>query len=211
MRITLNQLQPNRYDYEDVYLTDPLTLVVPEWNKWWKRWLREWAVKILRKLGATTKMERREYYKSIDIQYDEIDNLNWKDVTPRMGATYDLFGNGKTALKVTLNKYLEGLGTTGFGAAQVSDAPNPILRLLNQTQRTWNDADRDFIPDCDLNNFSANGECLTLDNAATFGTITPGTSYDPDLLVGWGRRSFNWELTASVQHEIVPPSRPGIR
>ena len=45
----------------------------------------------------------------------EIENLKWKDITPKMGATYDLFGNGRTALKFTLNKYLEGMGTTGAG------------------------------------------------------------------------------------------------
>ena len=67
--------------------------------------------------------------RNLNIQFPELDNLSWNDVTPRLGATYDVFGNGKTALKVTLNKYLEGLGTTGFGAAQVTDAPNPILRL----------------------------------------------------------------------------------
>ena len=142
--------------------------------------------------------------RTLNIQYDKIDNLSWHDVTPRLGATYDLFGNGKTALKVTLNKYLEGLGTTGFGPAQVSDAPNPVNRLLNQTQRVWADADVDFVPDCDLNNFAANGECLALDNAPIFGTVTPGTSYDPDLMTGWGKRSFNWEFTSSVQHELIP-------
>jgi hypothetical protein len=142
--------------------------------------------------------------RSINIAYDKIDNLSWNDITPRMGATYDVFGNGKTALKVTLNKYLEGLGTTGFGPAQVSDAPNPVNRLLNQSQRVWSDADRDFVPDCDLNNFAPNGECLALDSAAIFGTVVPGTSYDPDLMEGWGKRSFNWEFTTSVQHEIVP-------
>jgi hypothetical protein len=142
--------------------------------------------------------------RTLNIQYDKIDNLSWNDITPRLSATYDMFGNGKTAWKVTLNKYLEGLGTTGFGPAQVSDAPNPVNRLLNQTQRVWADADVDFNPDCDLNNFAANGECLALDNAPIFGTVTPGTSYDPDLMTGWGKRSFNWEFTTSVQHELVP-------
>ena len=125
-------------------------------------------------------------------------------MTPRLGATYDVFGNGKTAFKVTLNKYLEGLGTTGFGAAQVSDAPNPVNRLLNRRSASGRDANRDFVPDCDLNNFAANGECVALDNAAIFGTVTPGTSYDPDLMTGWGKRAFNWEFTTSVQQEIMP-------
>jgi len=151
--------------------------------------------------------------RTLNVQYGKIDNLSWNDVTPRLGATYDVFGNGKTAFKVTLNKYLEGLGTTGFGAAQTSDAPNPINRLLNTTQRTWNDTNTfpagdprngNLRPDCDLNNFALNGECGALDNAAIFGTVTPGTSYDPDLMKGWGKRAFNWEFTTSVQQEIVP-------
>jgi hypothetical protein len=142
--------------------------------------------------------------RNLNIQYDKIDNLSWNDVTPRLGATYDVFGTGKTAFKVTLNKYLEGLGTTGFGAAQTSDAPNPINRLLNTTQRVWGDANGNLVPDCDLNNFNLNGECGALDNAAIFGTVTPGTSYDPDLMTGWGKRAFNWEFTTSVQQEILP-------
>jgi hypothetical protein len=141
---------------------------------------------------------------NLNVNFDRIENLNWKDITPKMGATYDLFGNGRTALKVTLNKYLEGLGTTGFGPSQVSDAPNPINRLVNQTTRPWTDSDRDFVPDCDLQNFAANGECGNLVNAANFGTVTPGTSYDPDLLNGWAKRFYNWEFTAGVQHELVP-------
>ena len=31
----------------------------------------------------------------------------YNDITPRMGASYDLFGNGKTALKVSMSKYLQ--------------------------------------------------------------------------------------------------------
>ena len=67
---------------------------------------------------------------NLNVSFPKIDNISWKDVTPKLGATYDLFGNGKTALKVTLNKYLEGMGTTGFGAAQVTDAPNPLNRSV---------------------------------------------------------------------------------
>jgi hypothetical protein len=140
----------------------------------------------------------------LNVSFPEINNLSWHDITPKLGATYDLFGTGKTALKVTLNKYLEGLGTTGFGPAQVTDAPNPILRLNTTTTRTWGDADSDFAPDCDLLNYLPNGECGVLLNAAIFGTVQPGTSYDPDLMTGWGKRAFNWEFTTGVNHEIMP-------
>ena len=144
--------------------------------------------------------------RSLNVQFPKADNLNWHDITPKLGATWDVFGNGRTALKVTLNKYLEGLGTTGFGAAQVTDAPHPILRLsgvnVNST-RTWGDANGNFVPDCNLNDFGVSGECGPLSGAATFGTLVPGTTYDPELLEGWGKRSNNWEFTAAVQHELM--------
>jgi hypothetical protein len=144
----------------------------------------------------------------LNLSFPEIDNLDWKDITPKMGATYDVFGDGRTAFKVTLNKYLAGLGTTGG----LSDPPNPINRLNIQDTRGWNDnffgagdpRSGNFRPDCDLVNYQANGECAALANASTFGTITPGTSYDPDLLEGWGRRDYNWEFTVAVQQEVLP-------
>ncbi|HET9361764.1 MAG TPA: carboxypeptidase regulatory-like domain-containing protein [Vicinamibacterales bacterium] len=150
---------------------------------------------------------------TLNVSFPKTDSLNWKDVTPKMGATYDLFGDGRTALKVTLNKYLEGLGTTGFGPAQVSDAPNPINRLNlggpGVTFRNWSDTtglgiNNDFIPQCDLLNFAAHQECGAVVNGATFGNVTGTTVYDPDLMTGWGKRGYNWEFTAGVQHELMP-------
>jgi hypothetical protein len=151
---------------------------------------------------------------TLNVNYDEIKSLNWKDITPKMGVAYDLFGNGKTAVKATLNKYLEGLGTTGFGPAQVSDLPNPINRIIGVSTnltRPWTDADGDFFPDCNLTNYQINGECGVLTSAATFGTFAPGQSFDPNLMTGWGKRFFNWEFTTSVQHELRPRVAIGVQ
>jgi len=46
--------------------------------------------------------------------FPRISNLSWSDLTPKLGATYDVRGDGRTAVKVTLNKYLIGLGTLGL-------------------------------------------------------------------------------------------------
>jgi len=140
---------------------------------------------------------------NLNVSFPKIDNASWNDITPKLGLTYDVFGNGRTALKLTLNKYLEGLGTTGA----ISDAPNPILTLsgvVDTPSRSWGDANGNFRPDCNLQNYQANGECGTLSAAATFGLPIPGTVYDPDMLNGWGKRGYNWEFTAAVQQEIIP-------
>ena len=34
------------------------------------------------------------------------DILNWKDLSPRLGVAYDLFGDGKTAVKASVSRYV---------------------------------------------------------------------------------------------------------
>ncbi|MBI4266687.1 MAG: TonB-dependent receptor [Acidobacteria bacterium] len=130
--------------------------------------------------------------------FPETDGVEWKDITPKLAASYDVFGNGKTAVRGTLNKYVRGQGLTGLFGADLA----PVARLVNATTRSWNDANRNFIPDCDVINPQANGECGRMANV-NFGREL-GTTFDPDVLSGWGTREYNWEFSAGVQHEILP-------
>jgi hypothetical protein len=128
-----------------------------------------------------------------------MDNLSWHDVTPKLGATYDVFGTGRTAVRITLNKYLEQLAAGGG----IPNARNPLNNIITSTTRSWTDGNRNFVPDCDLLVTGANGECGALANP-NIGNVTSGATYNPDLLTGWGKRGFNWEFSAGIQHEIVP-------
>jgi hypothetical protein len=141
-----------------------------------------------------------------DLTFPATKNLNYKDITPKSQFAYDLFGNGRTAVKVSLNKYLQGLGTTGGLVA----SPNPIAVLNTSATRNWTDGNRNYRPDCDLlnpaaqNNLASGGDFCSAFNDSTFGRPTPNTTFDPELLTGWGKRFYNWEFTTGIQQEVLP-------
>jgi hypothetical protein len=140
-----------------------------------------------------------------DIPLPETPLVHWKDVTPRLGLTYDLRGNGKTAIKVSLNKYVEGQAVGSLVGVNAGGAgPHPVSSLVNTTSRTWLDTDGDFVPQCDLTNTAANGECLAVANPGFGSTNTNALRFDPDAMFGWGKRGYNWEFGAGVQQEILP-------
>ena len=122
----------------------------------------------------------------------------WKDLTPRIGVAYDLFGNGKTAVRFNLGRYLEAITASNNDLDM-----NPIVRTSTNSTRGWNDADRDFVPDCDLMNREANGECARLDNQ-NLGRPVFNRSFDPNFVGGWGSRPYNWSLGLAVQQELAP-------
>jgi hypothetical protein len=121
----------------------------------------------------------------------------WKDLTPRIGVAYDLFGNGKTALKFNMGKYVEAITASNNDLDM-----NPLIRTATNTTRGWTDVNRDFVPDCDLNNPAANGECARMDNEA-LGQPVFTRSFDPNYVTGWGSRANNWSMGFSVQQEVA--------
>jgi len=134
-----------------------------------------------------------------DITIPELDYAHMRDITPRVGVAYDIFGDGRTALKASWGKYLIGADPT---------QGNPITNLAYIARRSWTPhlAPSDpnyYTPQCDLNNPAANGDCGALDNAL-FGKLTPSAAVDPAIYTGWGHRQWNQEASVSVQHEIMP-------
>jgi hypothetical protein len=123
---------------------------------------------------------------------------NWTDLNPRLGGSYDLFGNGRTAVKASLGRYVARQSMV------VAISNNPIATSVNSVNRTWDDANRDYVPDCDLAVFGANGECGPISNA-NFGRINPAaTRYADDLIRGFGARDYFWDMAAEIQHQLGP-------
>jgi hypothetical protein len=130
---------------------------------------------------------------------DEVkDVISWKDINPRLGISYDLFGNGKTAVKASASRYVV------FQLNQITDAINPVSTTSNTATRAWSDLNGDGIPQGDPLNPQPNNELIGPLTNPNFGQVVVTTRYDDDTLKGWSKRSYNWEITAGVQHELRP-------
>lgn len=126
------------------------------------------------------------------------DIVNWKDISPRLGASYDLFGDGRTAVKWNLGRYSEAQ------AANFIQAVNPTrATAVAQTDRDWSDANGNYTPDCDLTLRGANGECGAMLNPAFGAAGTPPIRYNPDAVRGWGTRGYNWETMAGIEQQLM--------
>jgi hypothetical protein len=135
------------------------------------------------------------------------DGTSYSDITPRVGAAYDLFGNGKTSLKVSAGKYL----AAADGSSITGSLTNPLNRItLNSGLRSWSDINGNYRVDCDLTsmaaqNLSASGGDVCGPGSTTFGqTAAVTTTYDPEILHGWGIRPYDWNFGVQIQQELLP-------
>jgi hypothetical protein len=113
----------------------------------------------------------------------------WNDWSIRAGASYDLFGTGKTALKTSVGKFLaqQALGLTA--------TLNPMASQSDT--RTWTDRD-------------GNGSALDAAGNVQFNELGPSTNLNLAIPGGSTQiasglpRGTNWEESLSVQHELLP-------
>lgn len=118
----------------------------------------------------------------------------WKNWAPRGSATYDLFGTGKTVAKFSIGKYLDQIGTGTPG-------PNPN-GTVSQTYG-WNDLDGDL--QFDKGNAVWNGLRYV---GGEFGTGNVTTAIpNPNPFDTTLRRTWRREITAGVDHELLPAFR----
>jgi len=136
----------------------------------------------------------------------EQDGTSYNDITPRLGVAYDVFGNGKTSVKVSVGKYL----AAADGSSITGALTNPLSRISTSVSRTWTDANRNFKPDCDLSNPLAQdrrpsgGDFCGQINNLNFAKPVFSNTYDPAILNGWGIRPFDWNVGIQVQQQVLP-------
>ena len=131
----------------------------------------------------------------------------YRDITPRGGAVYDLFGNGKTALRMNFGQYLQGVFS-----GEAYTIKNPATTLVSSINRSWTDGANlpegtpgrgDRVAQCDFLNPVANLECGPWSNL-NWGASVATTRVNPAVLEGWGVRNSDWQFGAGIQHEVLP-------
>jgi hypothetical protein len=126
---------------------------------------------------------------------EQRDLPNWRNVAPRFSGAYDLFGDGRTAIKGSASKYYAPF--TGSFVKRYANS------LSDSDTRNW--FDLDLIPGTSTLSgrvLPTNGDNIAQDNEigpagkANFGQSSSRRPAD-DL-----RRFYNWEYTAAVQHQL---------
>jgi len=79
---------------------------------------------------------------------------------------------------------------------------NPIS-ANNSNRRRWTDLNNDRVVQGDPFNNLTNSELGPSTNL-TFGQPASGREFDPAFAFGFGKRPYNWEFSANVQHEVAP-------
>jgi hypothetical protein len=133
-----------------------------------------------------------------------IDRPNWTDWAPRFQVAYDVFGNSKTAIKYSANRYnaaqavslAAGFNLLGRSSSTAIPWTDKNRDGIAQGARVWNAAGTAYT-DCDFVNDVA-CELDLVGRETAFGTLRDVPAY------GGFPRSYNIEQGLEIQHELFP-------
>jgi hypothetical protein len=153
--------------------------------------------------NGTTEVSR---FNAAPISFERTVSVSgYNDLSPRLGAAYDLFGTGRTAVKVNAGRYL-GPATNDRNYT----VNNPANRIVQSVSRNWVDGNGNYVVDCDILNpaqqTAPGGDtCAALGgNSLNFANVSDGlTQVNPAILGGWGARADDWQFGVSVQQQVL--------
>jgi hypothetical protein len=120
--------------------------------------------------------------------FEEIRDVpNWSNISPRMGAAWDVFGDGRTAIRANVGLYVQSEGP-GFASTY-----NP--QVFASDSRTWSDPNGDDI---------AQENELGPTNNLNFG-VRRNQNADPDI-----ERPYQWVTNIGIQRELMPGFAVGL-
>ena len=130
----------------------------------------------------------------------------YNDITPRMGAAYDLFGNGKTSLKVNISKYLETAqnGSAIHHRQPGGDVPADDEPELDRRQRQFRSGLRSDEPGGAEQSRVGRRQLRRLEQLELRQPVRDRRRVNPDVQHGWGVRPYDWQFGVAVQQQIVP-------
>jgi Carboxypeptidase regulatory-like domain len=138
----------------------------------------------------------------------------YNDLTPRVGVAYDVFGDGKTAVKFNFGHYL---APATNDSRYTLNNPAQTSRIVTSASRNWTDSNTGggspFNIDCNILNFGLQSPTTTgspdtcappIGNAVNFAKTGNVATVNPAILQGWGVRPNDYQWGLAVQQQVLP-------